>query len=36
LAGHRDDENVARAMARLGENCPLLKHLGSYPRARRT
>jgi chorismate mutase/prephenate dehydratase len=32
LEGHRDDENVARARARLAERCPLVKHLGSYPR----
>jgi chorismate mutase/prephenate dehydratase len=35
LEGHRDDANVARAMARLKERCPMVKHLGSYPRARR-
>ncbi len=35
LEGHRDDEGVARATQRLRERCPLLKHLGSYPRARR-
>jgi chorismate mutase/prephenate dehydratase len=32
LEGHRDDENVARAQLRLAERCPLVKHLGSYPR----
>jgi chorismate mutase/prephenate dehydratase len=32
LEGHRDDENVARARTRLEERCPLVKHLGSYPR----
>jgi len=32
LEGHRDDENVARARARLAERCPMVKHLGSYPR----
>jgi chorismate mutase/prephenate dehydratase len=32
LEGHRDDENVARARTRLAERCPLVKHLGSYPR----
>jgi chorismate mutase/prephenate dehydratase len=32
LQGHRDDANVARAMARLRETCLLVKHLGSYPR----
>jgi len=36
LEGHRDDASVASAMRRLGEKCPMLKHLGSYPRARRT
>jgi chorismate mutase/prephenate dehydratase len=36
LLGHRDDPNVARTMKRLAELCPLLKHLGSYPRAART
>lgn len=35
LEGHRDDANVARAMARLKERCPMVKHLGSYARARR-
>ena len=34
LEGHRDDANVARAIARLRERCPLVKHLGSYPRAK--
>ncbi len=32
LEGHRDDANLVRAMGRLRERCPLLKHLGSYPR----
>ena len=32
LEGHRDDENVARARTRLVERCPMVKHLGSYPR----
>ncbi|HEV3191272.1 MAG TPA: prephenate dehydratase [Polyangiaceae bacterium] len=36
LEGHRDDPNIARTMVRLGEKCPMLKHLGSYPRARKT
>jgi chorismate mutase/prephenate dehydratase len=36
LLGHRDDANVARAMAQLRATCPMVKHLGSYPRARRT
>jgi chorismate mutase / prephenate dehydratase len=35
LEGHRDDANVARAFLRLRERCPLVKHLGSYPKARR-
>ncbi|HEX8790860.1 MAG TPA: ACT domain-containing protein, partial [Polyangiaceae bacterium] len=35
LEGHREDANVARAMERLRERCPFVKHLGSYPRARR-
>jgi chorismate mutase/prephenate dehydratase len=35
LEGHRDDAHVARALARLRDKCPLVKHLGSYPRARR-
>jgi chorismate mutase/prephenate dehydratase len=34
LVGHRDDANVARSMTRLRETCPLVKHLGSYPRAK--
>src|SRR5262249_47287479 len=34
LEGHRDDANVARAMARVRERCPRVKHLGSYARAR--
>ena len=33
LAGHRQDDNVRRATEILGERCPMLKHLGSYPRA---
>lgn len=32
LEGHKDDANVARAMARLRDKCLLVKHLGSYPR----
>jgi chorismate mutase/prephenate dehydratase len=32
LEGHRHDENVARAAARLADKCPMVKHLGSYPR----
>jgi chorismate mutase / prephenate dehydratase len=35
LEGHRQDANVAHAMERLRERCPFVKHLGSYPRARR-
>jgi chorismate mutase/prephenate dehydratase len=35
LEGHRDDAGVGRAMSRLREKCPMVKHLGSYPRARR-
>jgi chorismate mutase/prephenate dehydratase len=35
LEGHRDDANVAHAMERLREKCPMVKHLGSYARARR-
>jgi len=30
--GHRDDANVRAAMTILSERCPMLKHLGSYPR----
>jgi chorismate mutase/prephenate dehydratase len=33
LAGHRRDDNVRGATEILGERCPMLKHLGSYPRA---
>ena len=33
LEGHRDDANVARAMDRMRAMCPMVKHLGSYPRA---
>ncbi len=35
LLGHREDEPIALAMARLRDACPMVKHLGSYPRARR-
>jgi chorismate mutase/prephenate dehydratase len=35
VEGHREDANVARAVARLPERCPMVKHLGSYPRVRR-
>ncbi len=34
LEGHRSDANVGRAVERLAERCPMVKHLGSYPRAR--
>jgi chorismate mutase/prephenate dehydratase len=36
LEGHHDDPSVARAMGRLREKCPMIKNLGSYPRARRS
>jgi chorismate mutase/prephenate dehydratase len=36
LQGHRDDGHVDRAFRRLAEKCPMVKPLGSYPRARRT
>ncbi len=36
LQGHREDAPVQRALQRLAEKCPMLKPLGSYPRARRT
>jgi chorismate mutase/prephenate dehydratase len=35
VEGHREDANVARAAKRLPERCPMVKHLGSYPRAPR-
>jgi chorismate mutase/prephenate dehydratase len=35
LEGHRDDANVVLAVDRLRERCPMVKHLGSYPRAQR-
>ncbi|MEI7893046.1 MAG: prephenate dehydratase [Myxococcales bacterium] len=31
--GHRDDSNIVKAMSELRERCPLVRHLGSYPRA---
>jgi chorismate mutase/prephenate dehydratase len=34
LEGHKDDANVAKAMDRLRTKCPMIKHLGSYPRGR--
>ncbi len=36
LEGHKDDANVAKAMDGLRSRCPMIKHLGSYPKARRT
>ena len=33
MEGHRDDDNVRRATEVLVERCPMLKPLGSYPRA---
>ncbi|HZU85008.1 MAG TPA: prephenate dehydratase [Polyangiaceae bacterium] len=35
LEGHRDDPHIARGVARLREQCTMVRHLGSYPRARR-
>lgn len=32
LGGHREDDNVARALAQLRERCESLTMLGSYPR----
>jgi chorismate mutase/prephenate dehydratase len=32
LEGHREDDNIGRAMALLGERCPMVQMLGSYPR----
>jgi chorismate mutase / prephenate dehydratase len=34
LDGHRDDANIREATAALIAICPLLRHLGSYPRHR--
>jgi chorismate mutase/prephenate dehydratase len=34
LAGHRDEDNIAAALRVLGERCPMLRNLGSYPRFR--
>jgi chorismate mutase/prephenate dehydratase len=36
LEGHAKDENVSRALAVLGEKCPMVRPLGSYPRWRPT
>jgi chorismate mutase/prephenate dehydratase len=33
LEGHRDDANVAKALAGARAHCPMVKLLGSYPRA---
>jgi chorismate mutase/prephenate dehydratase len=33
LEGHRDDEAVRGVLATLEQRCPLVRHLGSYPRA---
>jgi chorismate mutase/prephenate dehydratase len=33
LEGHREDKNLLRATERLRSYCPLVRHLGSYPRA---
>jgi chorismate mutase/prephenate dehydratase len=33
IEGHREDVHVARALQRLRDKCPLVKHLGSYPKA---
>lgn len=30
--GHREDAHVVRALARIGDNCAILKVFGSYPR----
>jgi chorismate mutase/prephenate dehydratase len=35
LEGHRDDVHVIRGVERLRATCPMVKHLGSYPKARR-
>jgi chorismate mutase/prephenate dehydratase len=35
LEGHRDDGNVIDGLERLRVICPMVKHLGSYQRARR-
>ena len=32
LEGHRDDANVANALADVARKCPMFKNLGSYPR----
>jgi chorismate mutase/prephenate dehydratase len=33
LEGHREDENVKGLLAGLAERCPMVRSLGSYPRA---
>jgi chorismate mutase/prephenate dehydratase len=33
LEGHREDQPVALAMKELALRCPMVRHLGSYPRA---
>jgi chorismate mutase / prephenate dehydratase len=35
LEGHREDANIIRGIDRLRATCPMVKHLGSYQRARR-
>jgi chorismate mutase/prephenate dehydratase len=32
LEGHREDDAVKAAMVELGKRCPMVRHLGSYPR----
>ena len=34
LAGHREEHHIAAALLVLGERCPMLRILGSYPRFR--
>jgi chorismate mutase / prephenate dehydratase len=34
LEGHKEDAALVRAGERLAQVCPMVKHLGSYPRAR--
>jgi chorismate mutase/prephenate dehydratase len=33
LEGHREDPHIVSALATLADRCPMLKVLGSYPRA---